>query len=52
MDPPQAVIVTIRDKKDYIGVLLYFYFTAITGCGVLLRYRMRGGGMCKVPLEG
>ena len=31
------VIVTIRDNKDYIRVLLYSYYTTITGWGVLLR---------------
>ena len=30
---PHPVIVTIRDNKDYIRVLLYFYYTTITGCG-------------------
>ena len=37
MDPPHPVIVTIRDSRDYIRVLLYSY-TTITGWGVLLRY--------------
>ena len=32
------VIVTIRDSQDYIGALLYSYFTTITGWGVLLGY--------------
>ena len=36
-DPPHPVIVTIRDIKDYIRVLLYSYYTTITGWGVLLR---------------
>ena len=35
---PHSVIVTIRDNKDYIRVLLYSYYTTITGWGVLLRY--------------
>ena len=35
---PHPVIVTIRDNKDYIGVLLYSYYTTITGWGLLLRY--------------
>ena len=33
------VIVTIMDNKDYIRVLLYSYYTTITGWGVLLRVR-------------
>ena len=35
---PHPVIVTIRDNKDYIRVLLYSYYTTITGWGVLLIY--------------
>ena len=31
------VIVAIRDNKDYTKVLLYSYYTTITGWGVLLR---------------
>ena len=34
---PQPVIVTIRDNRDYVRVLLYSYYTTITGWGVLLR---------------
>ena len=30
---PHPVIVTIRDKKDYIRVLLYSNYTTITGWG-------------------
>ena len=30
---PHPVIVTIRDNKDYIGVLLYSSSTTITGWG-------------------
>ena len=33
---PHPVIVTIRDNKDYIRVLLYSYYTTITGWGVLI----------------
>ena len=33
---PHPVIVTIRDNKEYIRVLLYSYYTTITGWGVLL----------------
>ena len=40
MDPPPPVIVTIRDNRDYIRVLLYSCYTTITGWGVLLRYLM------------
>ena len=29
--PPHLVIVTIRDNEDYIRVLLYPYYTTITG---------------------
>ena len=32
------VIVTIGDTRDHIRVLLYSYYTAITGWGVLLSY--------------
>ena len=31
------VVVTMRDNRDYIRVLLYSYYTTITGWGVLLR---------------
>ena len=34
---PHPVIVTIRDNRDYIRVLLYSSYTTITGWGVLLR---------------
>ena len=34
---PHPVIVTEGDNRDYIKVLLYSYYTAITGWGVLLR---------------
>ena len=34
--PPPPVIVTIRDNRDYIGVLLYCYSITITRWGVLL----------------
>ena len=33
---PHPVIVTIRDNKAYIKVLLYSYYTTITGWGVFL----------------
>ena len=41
--PPHPVIVTIGDNKDYIRVeyirvLLYSYYTTITGWGVLLKF--------------
>ena len=31
--PPHPVIVTIRDKKEYVRILLYSYYTTITGWG-------------------
>ena len=34
----QPVIVTVRDTKGYIRVLVYSYDTTITGWGVLLSY--------------
>ena len=34
---PHPVIVTIRDNRDYIRVLLYSYYATITGWGVLVR---------------
>ena len=37
---PHPVIVTIRDNRDYIRVLLYSYYTTITGWGVLLTYHL------------
>ena len=33
---PPTVIVTIRDNRDYSRVLLYSYYTTITGWGALL----------------
>ena len=35
---PHPVIVTLGDTRDYIRVLLYSYYTTITGWGVLLMY--------------
>ena len=35
---PQPVVVTIRDNKDYIRVLLYSYYSTITGWGVFISY--------------
>ena len=40
---PHPVIVTIRDNRDHIRVLLYSYYTTITGWGVLLSYPFRSG---------
>ena len=40
---PQPVIVTIWDYRDYSRVLLYSYYTTITGWGVLLRDTVDGG---------
>ena len=42
---PHPVIVTIRDNKDYIRVLLYSYYTTITGWGVLLREAPQNHGL-------
>ena len=36
---PHPVIVTIRDNRDYMRVLLYSYYTTSTGWGVLLTLR-------------
>ena len=33
---PHPAIVTIRDSRDYIRVLLYSYHATLTGLGVLL----------------
>ena len=33
---PHPVIVAIGDNRDYLRVLLYSYYTTITGRGVLL----------------
>ena len=38
---PHPVIVTIRDNANYIRVLLYSYYTTITGWGVLLMYLIK-----------
>ena len=38
---PHPVRVPIRDNRDGIRVLLYSYYTTITGRGVLLRYTLR-----------
>ena len=35
---PHPVTVTIKDNRDHIRVLVYSYYTTITGWGVLLRY--------------
>ena len=35
---PHPIVVTIRDNKDYIRVLLYSYYITITGWGVLLKF--------------
>ena len=32
------VIVSIRDNRDYIRVLLYSHYTTFTGWGILLKY--------------
>ena len=43
---PHPVIVTIRDNRDYITVLLYSYYATITGWGVLLN-SMDCFGICR-----
>ena len=40
---PYPVIVTIGDNRDYIRVLLYSYYTTITGWGVLLHHGLDSG---------
>ena len=42
---PHPVIVTIMDNRDYIRVLVYSYYTTITGPGVLLKLGFRNEGM-------
>ena len=37
--------VTIRDNRNYIRVLLYSYYTTITGWGVLLTCRAQCEGL-------
>ena len=39
---PYPVIVTIRENRDHVRVLLYAYYTTITGWGVLLRFTVQG----------
>ena len=43
---PHPVIVTVMDNRDYIRVLLYSYYTTITGWGVLLRHAAVLGLLC------
>ena len=45
-----AVIVTIGDNRDYIRILLYSYYTTITGWGVLLKrtYLLCFGSPCSI----
>ena len=40
MGTPRPVIETRRDNRDYNRVLLYSYYTTITGWGVLLKFRV------------
>ena len=49
--PPHTVIVAGRDNKDYIRVLLYSYYSAITGWGVLLKH-MRVRISCLQNMRG
>ena len=46
---PHPVIVTIRDIKDYIRVLIYSYYTTITGWGVLVSSMVQGLGLGAWP---
>ena len=46
---PHPVIVTTRDNKDCIRVLVYSYYTTITGWGVLLRYVSKGSSLGANP---
>ena len=47
---PHPVIVTIRDPRDYIRVLLYSSYTTITGWRVLLRYGLGFRVDCEAPM--
>ena len=40
----QPVILPVKDITEYvhIQVLLYFYYSTITGCGVLLKFALEG----------
>ena len=49
---PHPVIVTIGDNRDYIRVLLYSYYTTITGWGVLLKFRVHLGLGYRYPRVG
>ena len=46
---PNPVIVAIRDNKNYIRVLLYSYYTTITGWGVLLTYNANTLSLYTLP---
>ena len=48
---PRPVIVTIMDNRDYIRVLLYFYYTTITGWGVLLTAIILSNHSCLLPAD-
>ena len=43
---PHPVIVTIRDHRDYIRVLLFFYYTTIAGWGPPRLYCLELGSSC------
>ena len=45
--PPHPVIVTIGENGDNIRVLLYSYYTTITGWGVLLAYIPRSATLIR-----
>ena len=48
---PHPVIVTIRNSKDYMRVLLSSSYLTITGRGVLLRFRVWGLGLWFLELR-
>ena len=49
---PRPVIVTIMDNKDFIRVLIYSYYTTITGWGVKPKPQtLTSGGPPKVYLS-
>ena len=48
---PHPVIVTKGDNRDYIRVLLYSYYTTITGWGVFLRDYFVVLGLSTQPLR-
>ena len=43
-NPPHPALGTIRDNVDHMTVLLYSYYTTITGQGVLPNHPIDGSG--------